>query len=64
MNRKVKVKLPNGQIIERVPHAKQLGNWVNMFIRYRGEDYWIGDGDEYLRGAPDVFELGALKSGE
>lgn len=64
MRKKVKVRLPNGQIIERVPQAKQLGNWVNLYIRYKGDDYWIGDGDEYLRGTPEVFELGSMINGE
>lgn len=55
--KKIKIKLPDGKIIKRVPKAESLGNFVNIYIRWNGRDYWIGDGDEYLRGMPEVFEL-------
>ena len=56
--RKVKVKLPNGEIIKRKAYHKKLGNFVNMYIRYNNEYYWIGDGDEYIRGGKEVYALG------
>lgn len=58
MRKKVKVKLEDGTIIERVPKATQLGNFVMLTIRYKNDEYHIGDGDEYLRGMPEVFEIG------
>lgn len=58
MRKKIKIKLPNGNIIERVPNAEQVGNFQMLWIRYNNEKYLVGDGDEYLRGFPEVFELG------
>jgi hypothetical protein len=58
MKEKIKVKLPDGKIIERVPTIIPFCNFQIFTIRYNNADYMIGDGDEYLRGMPEVFELG------
>lgn len=58
MEKKIKVKLPNGDIIERVPKVERFGNFAQITIRYNNDRYLVGDGTEYLRGAPEVFELG------
>ncbi len=55
---KIKIELPNGKIIERVPNFEQCGNFQMIWIRYDNKKYIVGDGDEYLRGYPDVFKLG------
>ena len=57
MKNKIKVRLPDGEIIERVPKTFMAGNFCVMEVRYKGLDYAVGDGDEYLRGAPAVFEF-------
>lgn len=55
--KKIKVKTPDGDIVERVTRFERLGNFVNIKVRWNGDDYWVGDGDEYLRGMPEVFEI-------
>lgn len=60
----VSILLPNGKIIKRKPIARTLGNFCQLYIRYKNQMYAIGDGDEYLRGAPDVFKLNYLSTGE
>jgi|AntRauTorckE6833_2_1112554.scaffolds.fasta_scaffold27847_4 hypothetical protein len=62
--RKVKVMIPDGSIIERVPKVEQFGNFAQMTVRYNNDRYLIGDGTEYLRGVPDVFLLGRKISGD
>lgn len=59
----IKVELPNGKIIERKPIAKSLGNFCQLYVRYKGKIYAVGDGDEYIRGMPEVFRLKYLASG-
>ena len=56
--KKIKVQLPDGTIIERVPNVEPLGNFQMIWIRYQNEKYLVNEGDEYLRGYPDVFILG------
>ena len=57
--KKITVKLPNGELIQRVPTFHRLGNFIMITIRYKNEFYLIGDGDEYIRdGYERVFELG------
>lgn len=58
MKEKIKIKLATGEIIERVPNVEQLGNFQMLWIRYKGKKYLVGDGDEYLRGFPEIFEMG------
>lgn len=55
---KVKIKLPDGTYIERKPRAVAFGNFQMLIIRYKNEDYLVGDGDEYLHGIPEYFTLG------
>lgn len=55
---KVKVKLPNGEVIERKPKGHMFGNFQMLTIRYKNKEYLINEGDEYLRGYPEIFELG------
>ena len=53
----VKVRLPNMRIIRRAVKARPLGNFVMLSVRYKNEEYLIGDGDEYMRGVPGFFVL-------
>jgi hypothetical protein len=53
----VKIQLPNGTIIERKPFARALGNFCQLYARYNGNVYAIGNGDEYMHGMPNVFRL-------
>lgn len=55
---KIKIQLSNGDIIKRKPNMQQCGNFQIIWIRYNNNKYIVGDGDEYLRGYPDVFKLG------
>lgn len=55
---KIKVCLPNGEIIERTPNVTPFGNFQMIWIRYDNKKYLVGDGDEYLRGYPSMFTLG------
>jgi|Wag4MinimDraft_13_1082653.scaffolds.fasta_scaffold00006_13 hypothetical protein len=63
MKNKIKIKTPEG-IIERVPKVERFGNFVHVIIRYKNEHYQLGDGDEYLRGAPEVWDLENAKKVE
>jgi hypothetical protein len=57
MSQKVKIKLKDGTVIERVPRGKSLGNFSFLIVRYKNENWVINNGDEYMRGYPDVFTL-------
>lgn len=35
-----------------------FGNFQMISVRYQGYEHLVGDGDEYLWGMPDEFELG------
>lgn len=54
---KIKVKLPDGEIIERTPIFHRVGNFQMISVRYKYKEYIVNQGDEYLRGYPDVYEL-------
>lgn len=55
---KIKIRLDNGKIIERVPTFNSFGNFQQMTIRYKNEEYLVGDGDEYIRGGyEEIFDL-------
>ena len=54
---KIKVLMPDGTIIERVPSFKQLGNFCMVSVIIGGIKYSVGEGDEYLRGCPDLWRL-------
>jgi hypothetical protein len=54
----VDIKLPNGEMIKRVPKVTQMGNFQMMTIIYKNDEYIIGNGAEYLQGFPEYFELG------
>lgn len=54
--KKIKVRTEDG-IIERVPIVERFGNFVHIMIRYNNKIYQLGDGTEYLRGAPEVWSL-------
>lgn len=58
MSNTIKVRLTNGEIIERVPNVEQVGNFQMIWVRYRSERYIVNEGDEYLHGFPDTFNLG------
>ena len=53
-----KLREPGGSAIYRRAYAYPLGNFVFLSIRYHNSEYLIGNGDEYMRGAPDEFALG------
>ena len=57
MKTKMKIKLPNGLIIERIPKFYQLGNFYECQIRYKNKKYLVGNGDEYMRGYSPIMEL-------
>jgi len=65
VGKKVRVRVPTEdrcgygtKIIERVPKAVPFGNFQMLIVRWNSFEYLIGDGDEYLRGMPEEFELG------
>lgn len=35
-----------------------FGNFQQMIVRYKNDEYLVGDGDEYLRGYNKVYKLG------
>lgn len=53
---KVKIKVDD-KILERKAYVKTLCNFCQLFVRYQGRYYFIENGDEYLRGLPEYFEL-------
>lgn len=55
---RVKVQVPNGNIISRVGNMEWVGNFLLIWVRYKGKKYLVNYGDEYLQGYPKVFELG------
>ncbi len=57
MKKKIKIELPDGRVIERVPITKACGNFCQLFVTLNKEIYSIGDGDEYIRGVPDTWRL-------
>jgi len=58
-----KILLPNGLVINRKPTARALGNFCQMYVRYKNNRYAIGNGDEYLRGEPESYKLEYLSDG-
>ena len=60
MGTKVNIRLPYPDfgVIQRVPKAVAFGNFQMLIVRWGNLEYLIGDGDEYLRGMPNEFELG------
>lgn len=55
---KIKLRLNDGTIIERVPKIVSVGNFQQMVIRHKNEEYLVGDGDEYIRGGyEEIFDL-------
>ena len=58
MMMKVNVLLNDGKIITRKPIIRPFGNFVFIIIRYKNDHYIINNGDEYLRGYPDMYTLG------
>ena len=55
---KVKIKV-DGKIITRSVKQEQFGNFVMNIVRYKNNNYLIGDGDEYIReGYNQTFTLG------
>jgi len=57
MKKQLNIILPDGTIIKRVPHVKALGNFCQLSVVYNGKRFAIGNGDEYMHGMPDCFEL-------
>ena len=53
---KIKINTPDGEV-ERTPSLEPLGNFVNIVIRYKNREYFVGDGSEYMRGMPEKFDL-------
>lgn len=58
MSNKAKIKLPNGEMIERKINVEPMSNFQMLWINYKGSKYLVGEGDEYLRGFPEYFTLG------
>jgi hypothetical protein len=54
---KIKVRLEDGTIIERTPYGHVLGNFSMLSVRYKNCFYCVNEGDEYLRGYPNIFTL-------
>jgi hypothetical protein len=50
-----KIQLPDGRIITRVIHAEPLGNFCMLSIQFDKEKYTVGEGDEYMRGEPEIY---------
>lgn len=48
---------PDGKRICRRVYGKQLGNFVMLSVRYRGAWYNVGQGDEYIRGDVNEFQI-------
>ena len=64
MKNKIKIELPTGETIERVPTHDTMGNFSFMIITHDNKKYVVNNGDEYLRGYPDVFRLRFEVNGE
>jgi hypothetical protein len=54
---KVNIKVDD-KVISRKLKQVQFGNFVMNIVRYKNDEYLVGDGDEYIRGYAQVFELG------
>lgn len=48
---------PDGDTIYRRAYAESLGNFVMLSIKYKNHWHLIGEGDEYIRGTPDIFDI-------
>lgn len=55
----IKVKFEaDGKIRERVVKQEAFGNFVMNIVRYKNDQYLVGEGDEYLRGYDQILTLG------
>jgi hypothetical protein len=52
-----KCQTPDGKIIMRRAYAYALGNFVQLSVRYLNAVYVLGNGDECVRGCPDVLQM-------
>ena len=58
MNRKGILIEVDGKVIVRKPRAITCGNFCQLIVRYKNDEYFIGDGDEYIRGGySQLFKL-------
>jgi len=58
---RIKIKVDDGNYVYRTPNFMQVGNFQQMWVRYNGGAYLVGDGDEYIRGPESydtIFKLG------
>ncbi len=53
--------MPNGKIIKRKIKGHVLGNFQFNLVRINNKEYWLGSGDEYMRGYENVYDFKKLK---
>ena len=59
----MKIKIEDGSIIERKVTSTPCGNFQVLTINYKNAKYFVGDGDEYLRGFGEYLNLGSKVKG-
>lgn len=61
---KMQIRIDENTIVTRKIKFVPFGNFVFNIVRYKNDDYLIGEGDEYLRGYKKIYELGKKLKGE
>lgn len=52
-----KCRTPEGDIVYRRAFGEWIGNFYQLYVRHNGRMCMIGSGDEYMRDAPDCFNI-------
>ena len=52
----IKIKIGN-KIVNRKVNFFSLGNFVNNIVRIKNKLYWLGNGDEYIRGYKEEYNF-------
>ena len=60
---RVQIKVDENTTVTRKVKFVPFGNFVMNIVRYKNDEYLIGEGDEYLRGYKETYELGKRLGG-
>ena len=58
MNNKIKVRLDNGDVIERTANVFTVGGETVVWVRYNKGEYKVYDNYSYITGDPEIYLLG------
>jgi len=55
---KMQIRIDENITVIRKVKFVPFGNFIFNIVRYKNDEYLIGEGDEYLRGYKKIYELG------